>query len=435
MEHHYKLKRSLGFWEVTLAGIGIILGAGIYALIGKSAGLAGGGVWLSFLIASFVAAMTGLSYAELSSIFPKAGAEYVYTKKGFGNTLAFLIGWMVIFSGVIGGATVALGFGGYLESLTGTPLIPAAIGLILVLSFIIFWGIKQSARIAVIFTLIEAAGLILIIAIGVPNFGSVDIFFIPEMSGVFAAAALIFFAYIGFEQMTRLSEETKKPTKNIPKAIIVSIAVTTVIYMLVAISAISIIPPDELAKSNSPIADVAAVALGNNAFILLSIIALFSTANTVLLMMLSSSRIAFGIARDRCLPGPLARIHSVRRTPYIAIILIAILTIVAAMMGDISVIASITNFTLYVTFIVINASVIVLRFKYKKKRPFLVPGSIGKVPILPVFGLLTAFVMMFSLGMDIIIYGAVLLFVGWVFYKAISRNRACGIKDYKKPEK
>lgn len=421
MPKEYKLKRELSLLEVSLTGIGIILGAGIYALIGKAAAFSGYGIWLSFLIAAVLAAFTGLSYAELSSMFPRASAEYIYTKKSFGKTIAFIVGWMVIFAGVIGASTVALGFAGYFAALFSTPIIPVALTLILLLSFIIFWGIKQSARMAVIFTLIEAAGLLFIIAIGIPHIGTVNYLEIPSITGLFTAAALIFFSFIGFEDIVRLSEETKNPVKIIPKALIISIIFCTIIYILVAISAVSIMSPAELAASSSPIADVASKATGMNSFLLLSVIALFSTANTVLLMLLASSRITYGIAKDKTLPKILAKIHPKRRTPHIAIILVMILSMFIAAMGDITLVANITNFTLYITFMTVNLSIIALRYKDNRKRKFRVPLNIGKFPILPLLGVITSIVMMFSLGVEIILYGLVLLVIGWIVYKLFNK--------------
>jgi len=444
MEHHYKpskkggskkskqptLKRELGLLEVSLTGIGIILGAGIYALVGKAAGMAGSAVWLSFLFAAVLAALTGLSYAELSSVFPKAGAEYVYTRKSFGATLAFLVGWMVIFAGVIGASAVALGFAGYLAALFSTPIIPAAIGLIILLSFIVFWGIKQSARLAVAFTLVEAAGLFFIIAIGIPYFGTVNYLEIPSLQGLFSAAALIFFAFIGFEEMVRLSEETRSPEKTMPKALLIAIVSTTIIYILVAISSVSILPPAELAASSSPVADVASMATGLNAFLIISVIALFSTSNTVLLMLLAASRITYGIAKDRALPSLLARIHPKRRTPHFAIILVMILAMLMVAIGDITLIANITNFTIYVTFIVINLSVIAMRYKLPKmRRPFRVPINIGRFPVIPLLGAITSFTLLLSLGTEIILYGLILLLVGWVFHKIMCRKRLCSTRQ------
>lgn len=420
---HIKLKRTLGLKETTLCGVGIILGAGIYALVGKAAGLGGNAVWISFVIAAAVAALTGLSYAELSSLFPKAGAEYVYTRKSFSKWLAFLIGWLVIVGGIIAGAAVALGFAGYFSALFGAPVIPAALGLIALVSFINFYGIKQSARAAIIMTLIEVGGLLLIIFIGLPHLGSVNYMEMATgLPGIMGAAALIFFAFIGFEDMVRLSEETRDPSRIIPKALILSILITTILYMLVAISAVSIMGWEALGASGSPLADVAALALGNNAFLLLSVIALFSTANTVLLILLATARIVYGMADSHSLPSSLGRVHISRRTPWVATFLVMIFAMLFTLMGDIAVVASLTNFTIFITFIVINAAVIVLRYKQPGKRVFRIPINIGKFPVIPLVGALSCAIMLLNLGLEVLLYGVALTALGYVLYLALKKT-------------
>ena len=416
------LKRELGLLEATLCGVGIILGAGIYALVGKAAGMAGNGVWISFLIAAVVAAFSGLSYAELSSVFPKAGAEYVYTKNAFGRRLAFIVGWMVIFSGIIAAPAVALGFAGYLNALIDAPIIVSAIAIIILLSFVMFIGVKESAWLAMVGTIFEAGGLILIIFIGIPYLGSVDYFELPEFNGILAASALIFFAFIGFEEMTRLSEETKNPEKTMPKALIIAIAVSAVLYVLVAISAISVLGWEKLGASEAPLAEVAAVGFGSDAFVLLSIIALFATGNTVLLVMMAASRITFGMGRDKTLPSILGKIHKGKRTPWIAIAVVGIISAMFVLLGEIEVVASITNYTVFVTFMAVNAALIWLRYKKPDmERPFKTPINIGWFPVLPVFGFLTSLAMLFYIGTEALIYGTSLLILGVIAYEVLER--------------
>ncbi|MCP8322326.1 MAG: amino acid permease, partial [archaeon] len=197
------LKREIGLAGAVAYGVGIIVGAGVYALIGRAAGQAGNSVWLSFILAAIVASFTGLSYAELSSMFPVSGAEYVYVEKAFrSNFWAFIIGWLVLLSGVISSSTVALGFGGYLMSYIGISEAFTAILLILLLSLVNFWGIKESVKVNVVLTLIEVSGLILVVLFGAKYFGSVNYFVAPSgVRGIVSAAALIFFAFIGFESL------------------------------------------------------------------------------------------------------------------------------------------------------------------------------------------------------------------------------------------
>ena len=284
--------------------VGIILGAGIYVLIGEAAGLSGNGLWLSFILAAIVATLTGLSYAELSSRFPKAGAEYVYVENSFGKTLAWLVGWLIIAGCVIGGATVAMGFARYFYALFGTPVLLTALVMLIVIGIILIAGVKETAALTILFMGVEAAGLVIIIFIGVPYFGSINYLELTHgVKGVIDAGVLIFFGYLGFEGITRLAEETKNPEKNIPKAIIFSLVITTIIYILVGIAAVSVVPWWELSQSEAPLALVAERVLGENSFLVLSVIALFSTFNTALVMLLSGSRLIYGIAERQALPG------------------------------------------------------------------------------------------------------------------------------------
>src|SRR3989344_5526888 len=164
----FELKRGMGLFHLTMYGVGLILGAGIYVLIGEAAGFAGDSVWIAFVLGSIVALFAGLSYAELSSIFPKAAAEYTFIKNAFKNNFfAFIIGWLTAITSMITAATVALGFGSYFSEFLNIPIVVSAIALIGILSIVNFVGIKESSWTNTVFTIIEAAGLILIIIIGI----------------------------------------------------------------------------------------------------------------------------------------------------------------------------------------------------------------------------------------------------------------------------
>jgi basic amino acid/polyamine antiporter, APA family len=412
-----ELKRELGIIEVTLAGVGIILGAGIYALLGRGAGLAGNAVWISFAASAIIALFTGFSYAELSSMFPRASAEYEYTTQGFGRRIAFVIGWLIIFSGVIGAATVAVGFGGYVTTLVPVPPLIAAVLLILLLSFVLFLGIKESASVAIIFTLIEAAGLILVIFIGLPYLGRVDYLEMPfGIGGLLEASALIFFAYLGFEEIVKMAEETHDPEKVIPRGLLYAVLISIVLYVLTAISAVSVVGWERLSLSDAPFSEVAFEALGGQASILLAVIALFATANTVLLMMYASSRITYGMAGSRSLPPILSTVHSIRKTPYVAVTVVMIVSMLFVFAGDIAFIANLTNFTIFVTFVMINATVILLRYTMPAvTRPFRVPMNVGWFPLLPLLGLLSCLLLLFQLEPLVLLLGAGLTIVGGIF--------------------
>jgi APA family basic amino acid/polyamine antiporter len=390
-----KLKRRISLFALTAYGVGNVLGAGIYALIGEVVGITGNLSWLSFILASVTGALTGLSYAELSAMYPKSAAEFVYTEEAFKKRiLSFILGWVIIFSGILSAATVALGFAGYLSNLIGIPsiflVVLFAVLLIIILSLINFVGIKTSTRANIIFTLIEATGLVFIIIIGIPRFGSVNYFALPPTSSpiaIFSSIALIFFAYIGFEDIANIAEEVKEPHKNLPKAIVYSIIITTVLYCLTAISVVSILPYNEIATSEAPLNSVATEVLGPAGGIIMSLIALFATANTVLIMLIVTSRMMYGMARDKALPEGLSKISPKFRTPMLAILITMLFTMVPIFFVDISIVANATVFGVLINFILVNVSLIALRRnKPEAERPFRLRPSIKWVPIVALLG-------------------------------------------------
>lgn len=411
------LKKDLGLFQAVACGVGIIIGAGIYVLIGSAAGLAGNALWISFLISAAVAAFTGMSYAELSSIFSDDAGEYLYVDKALNKKLAFLAGYSVLITGFISAAAVALGLAGYLSALLPYQnlIIIAALSIV-AFSFINFYGIRQSALLNVIFTILEVGGLLLVIALAAKFLGKTDYFIMPNgFRGVFSAAALIFFAYLGFESIIKLSEETKNAKKIIPKALLISILITTVLYVLVAVSVISVLSWEELAVSKAPIADVASVLFGGKAFLLLAVIALFSTGNTILIILVTTSRILYGMGKDIKKLKFLTKIHSKKRTPYIAVFITMLLSLLFVSIGKIDVVASITNFAIFVTFILVNLSAIILRYKIPdSNRGFKMPFNLKKFPVLALLGVLSSLFMIFNLSLEVILGGMVLLFIGFI---------------------
>ncbi|WP_298667990.1 APC family permease [uncultured Methanofollis sp.] len=415
MERGGRLKRALGLPEVTLSGIGIILGAGIYALMGEAAGLAGNAVWVAFGISAVMAACTGLSYAELSSMFPRASAEYIYAGRAFGRTAAFLVGWLILASGVLSAATVALGFGGYVAGLTGIQAVPAALILIAGLAAIGVYGIRETALFAIAMTLIEAGGIVFVIVIGLPYLGSVDYFAMPKgLSGVFEASALVFFAYMGFEEMVKLAEETREPEKTIPRALILALATAVVLYMLVTVSAVSVLGWEGLAATPAPFAAIAEAALGGSAALIISLVALCATANTSLLLIVSTSRLAWGMAGDGALPAPLARVHPAFRTPWVAVVAAAAIAAAFTLPGRITYVANATNFALFLTFALVNATVVFLRFREPDTpRPFRVPLDVLEVPLMPVLGIIFSFFLLLQIEAGVVLLGIGILLLGW----------------------
>jgi APA family basic amino acid/polyamine antiporter len=395
--------------------IGIILGAGIYVVIGEAAGLTGNSVWISFIIGALVASFSGLSYAELASRFPKAGAEYVYVENSFGNRIAWMAGWLVLSGSVIGGATVAIGFSRYFSALFDTPIILIAIIVLIIIGIILIIGVQETASLTIFFTVIESIGLIIVIIIGLPYLGKVNLLEMTNgFKGLIEGGILIFFSYIGFQGIARLAEETKDPEKNIPKAIIYSLLITTIIYILVAVSAVSIVPWQELATSKGPLALVAQYVLGENSIFILSIIALFSTFNTALVMLLSGSRLLFGIGERKAIPKIFTSVLKRFKTPWVAIIAVIFASSIFLFLEDLKTVANLTNFTIFMVFIIINSSVIYYRYKKPIKKGFKVPLSIVRIPVIPVLGIITSIFMISNIPYDVLLIGALLLIIGFV---------------------
>lgn len=419
-----KLKRSLNLWEIVIYGVGLILGAGIYVLIGAAANIAGNMLWLSFLLAAIVAGFTALSYAELSSLYPRAGAEFIFVREAFGSKmLAWIIGFTGIVIGVITASTVAIGFADYLVRFLPVPTILLAVLLIAAMAWINYRGIKQSARFNAIATAIEAFGLVLIIGVGLyfilsGNINFANLWLLPESHAavgdqsfiatfrpVITAAALIFFAFMGFEDIANIAEEAKNPHEILPKAYIYCLLISTVIYILVAVVAVSVVPYQELGQSQQPLSLVMEKLIGGMAPNLLAIIALFATANTVLITLIVGSRMLYGMADNKALPRTLGRVHTKRNTPWIAGIYFALAACIFLFLGEIEVLAALTDVGIFILFFFVNLSNIVLRFKKPNlNRTWRAPINIGAFPIMSALGAVSCLFMLTALNHPVVIF-------------------------------
>jgi APA family basic amino acid/polyamine antiporter len=412
-------------------GIGIIFGAGIYAVISPAAALAGGALWMSFLVAAFVAAFTGLSYMELISMFPKSAAEYVYVKNAFRDRmLAFNVGWVEVFTDVIAVSAVSLGFAGYFTSLVDVPMLPVALGLIAAMSFMNFWGIRDSSKLNFALSGIALGGLLFVILValifGHANLAATDFLEMPNgFTGVLGGAALIFFAYIGFEELANLSEETKYARRTLPKALLISVAVTTAVYMLISFSVVGLVGWEKLAASKAPLALAVSSVFGSNAFWFVSVIALFTTASTVLVGLIVSSRIIYGMAKGGSFPRVFCRIHRKRYTPWVAVIASMLLSMTFVLLGgNIGAVASVTDMGTFYMFAFVNASVILLRYRMPHaRREFRVPFSVGRFPLLPAIGLVVSLVLATHLNLWAIAAGGAIAASGVAAYFVFARRK------------
>jgi APA family basic amino acid/polyamine antiporter len=390
-----ELRRELGLLEAVVYGVGLILGAGIYAILGEAVAETGESIVVAMVLAAGVATFTGLSYAELASRYPKGEGEYLYAWAAFGNKrLSEVTALLRVLTGVISAAAVALAFGGYLSTFLPMSIVPVAIGLLVVMSVVNAIGIETSAKVNLLFTAIEIGGLLLIVALGVGSWGTVDVAqFEGGSTGVVSATFLLFFAYVGFESLVNIAEEMKEPSTTIPRAIGVSILASTVVYVLVGFSALGLVDAQVLGESVAPLAEVARAGWGDEAFVLLSAIALFATSNTVLIVLVSTSRVVYGVSKAEynSFPEVFARIHPTRQTPYVAVTLVGVVTVPFALLGDLGVVAGLANAALLAVFVVVNTSLLKLRYAGDPiDGGYRAPLNVGWFSITAFVGLLTS---------------------------------------------
>lgn len=424
MDGQIGLKRCLGRFDITVYGVGIIVGAGIYSLLGKAAGVAGGAVWMAYAVAAVVAALTALSYAELSSHFPKSASSYTYAEHAFRKKwLAFVIGWLGIYNMVATAATVSLGFGGYLSEMIGIPAMLLALALLVGITLLNYRGIKESAEANALLTMVEIVGLLIVVALGWNLIGRAgySYYISPTggFGGVMTAALLVFFAYLGFENVTNIAEETKDPKRTIPHGILIALGVSTILYILVSVTAVSMVSPEQLAASNAPLA-YAAEAVRPGMGTVISLMALVATSTTVLASMIAASRMIWSMSTDGGMPRLLSIVHPVHRTPWVAAIAVSLAVACMASLGKIELVAKLSDFGAFLMFGIVNLTVIVMRYRatasYVRPGIFRMPLNIGRFPVLAGLGLVANMVM--------------LSFFSWEMFLAVSGVLATGCAAY-----
>jgi len=418
------LARHLGLWALVLYGIGDMLGSGIYALLGKAAGLMGNAVWLAFLVSMIAAVLTALSYACLGSRYPRAaGAAYI-TQRAFGHpALSYFIGLMVMASGLTSMATQSRAFSEYFSVFVGdVPRAVLVLGFILVLTAVNFWGIRESAWLNAVCTAVEVSGLLIIVGVGWRFWGSVN-YLEPAAPAPGAAllalspvlvlqgAVLTFYSFIGFEDMINVVEEVKDPRRTFPRAIVIAMACVTVLYIAVAVTAVSVVPHGVLAASKEPLVEVVRRAAPAFPPIIFSGIALFAITNTALLNYVMGSRLAYGMARQGLLPSYLQAIHPRRFTPHLAILTLMAIVLILGVTVNITPLAKATSVLLMTVFVVINGALIVL-----KHRPGEAKGHFEVPTFVPVGGILISGLLLAHAKLPEIKVAVVLLLVIGVLY-------------------
>jgi amino acid transporter len=396
------LLRSMGLFSLVVYGVGDMIGSGIYGTIGKAAGQLGNAVWLAFVVSMVAAIFTGLSYANLASRYPRAaGAAYVTHRAFHWAFLSYLIGLTVTASGLTSMATQTNVFADNIHAMLGAPWLIVALLFLGVMTLVNFWGIRQSMWTNALCTSVEVGGLLLIVAIGVRFWGGVNYLETPRAtfdadgnllsnglsaSMLLSGAVLTFFSFMGFEDMLNVAEEVKEPRRTMPWGIVLALAVVTVLYLSVAVTAISVVDHRRLAADPAPlsaIANRAAPWLPPRTYDFLT---LFAVTNTMLVNYIMGSRMLYGMARQGLLPAALGRVHARRQTPHIAILTLLVVVLVLALSGGtdgVRTLASATAILLLCAFMVVNTSLVVL------KRRSGEPRGAFEVPIwVPVVGVL-----------------------------------------------
>ncbi|MBH8554924.1 amino acid permease [Nostocaceae cyanobacterium CENA357] len=386
------LKRVFGLPTLVIYGVGDILGAGIYAVIGKIAGLSGTLVWASFLIAMIVAAFTALSYAELGSRFPKSGGVAYFVHQAFRTDwLSILVGWLMFCTCLVSMATLSKAFAGYFNAFV--PAIPAwliILALFSVLAFVNFRGMKESSALNIFCTSIEVSGLLIVILVStlfLSGGGAASLAAVPNeqaigWSAVVQGAALAFYAFIGFEDIVNVAEEVKNPERNVPKAILLALAIAGVIYILVSWLAISVLNPSELAASGAPLLDVVRRAQPNFPQVIFTIIALFAVLNTALLNFVTASRLLYGMSREGLLSAWLGKLHRRTATPYRTLLVILPIAIFLALSGTLQFLAGTTATLILAMFCLVNLSLLLIKRREIETNGFRVPYIVPAIALL-----------------------------------------------------
>ncbi len=440
-----ELKRVMGPWLLLLFIVGDILGTGIYALTGQVANHVGGAVWVPFLVAFLVALMTAFSYLELVTKYPRAAGAALYTHRAFGvHFLTFIVAFAVMSSGITSAATASRAFAANfakvfnLEFAGGITVMIVALIFMGLVAAINYRGVGESVKLNVVLTCVELTGLLIVILIGLwaIGLGRGDVsraFDFSTVAGtsfvwpVIAATTLAFFAMVGFEDSVNMAEETKDPSRIFPKILLVGLFITGTIYVLVSISAVTLVPPKELGQGETPLLKVVQTGAPNFPIWIFGFITMFAVANSALINMLMASRLVYGMSREHVLPGIFGKVHPTRHTPYIAIgfttlLAIALITIV----GEIPALGGTTALLLLCVFTVVNVAVLVLRKDKVAHSHFRTPT------IVAVLGVLTcAFLVGPWTGRDPAQYriAGVLIAIGialWVV--TVFVNRATGVK-------
>lgn len=378
-----QLRRSIGLPLLTFYGLGTILGAGVYVLIGQVVARAGSLAPASFLVAAVLAGMTAFSFAELSSRIPKSAGEAAYALEAFGKPwLAAAVGWAVVAVGTVSAATMVRGFVGYLDVFADLPAAAVVLGLVGVLAAVAIWGIGESLTAAAAITVIEIAGLLLVCTIAgdsLASFAGDRQSLLPGLDaagaiGIVSGAFIAFYAFIGFEDIVNVAEEVRDATRNLPRAILISLFAATLLYILVAIVAVSAVPNESLATSDAPLALI----VESRGFPpgIIAAISLLAVINGALVQIIMASRVLYGLASDGLAFRFLAVVNHRTRTPILGTLAVAAVLLALSLLASLGTLARVTSLIALSIFTVVNISLLLLKRNVEAKPDFCVPAII-----------------------------------------------------------
>lgn len=386
------LNRILSLPVITLYGIGTMVGAGIYGLIGEVIHISGMFTPYSFLISAIIALFTSLSYGELSSLLPKSAGEAAYAREGFrNNNIAILVGWLTIVTGVVSSSSILSSFIGYLHLFYHFDIYLSKVLVAVFITALAAWGVSWSVGIACLITLVEIGGLIYIIYLG--GSGSISYYIenwsdllppasLGDMKSVFLGSFLAFYAFIGFEDMVNMAEEVKSPRKTLYKAILIALLVASVLYILISFVAVSAISTEALTKSETPLADLVATK-GERARWTVGMIGVTSLVNGGLVQILMASRVVYGMSRQRMAPKVFSYVNPKTKTPLIATATIGFITLILMLFFQHLVLAKTTTFVILIIFSAVNLSLILIkRRNNEEKSDFKVPTFVPYVGLI-----------------------------------------------------
>jgi basic amino acid/polyamine antiporter, APA family len=414
MSDKVRLKREIGLFGASALGIGAIIGSGIFIVTGIVAGLAGPAMVLSILIAGVIAVFSAMSVAELSAYLPEEGGTYSFARVLISPFTGYIAGWIWVFSNIFVGAAVSLGFAQYFVTLF--PEVPVKIiALVICLLFLLinYFGIRESTLINNILVSLKVLILLFFISFALGYFkpGNFTPFAPAGPMGIFMGASLIFFAYTGFARVTIMAEEVKDPEHTIPRSIYIALGVSTLLYVLVSLTATGLVGTEALSRSMSPLSAAISIAGNQGAILIVSIGAMIATASVLLTTIMGVSRIVFAMGRSNDLPPLVSRLHPRFSTPHYAIWLTGAFMIAAILLADLTLVVTVSTFAMLVYYLIANAAAMKI------------PAAERRYPtIIPVIGVVTCIGLMAFLGLNAWIIGFAGLGIGVGVYLFLKRR-------------